>query len=163
MVDATVPEENSHRIPTVPGHQLKDLLKAATVSAAPAEAAAPLVTATLAMEAATAGAPHTGMTRSKTQFNGSDATPYPSKMLVATMTKNAFTFLSAWTKHHSPGSSHLTRTRLTSGTSSRLSSPATSRVPWDARVFTWTWQWQSRNKARRYASTCDTFCTSALR
>jgi hypothetical protein len=30
---------------------------------------------------------------------------------------------------------------LTSGTSSRLSSPATSRAPWDAWVLAWTWQW----------------------
>jgi ribosomal protein L12E/L44/L45/RPP1/RPP2 len=46
MVDATVPEENSHRISIVPGHQLEDLLTAATVSA---------------VEAAPAGAPHTGL------------------------------------------------------------------------------------------------------
>jgi hypothetical protein len=61
MADATVPEENSHKIPTVPGHQLEDLLRVATVPAAPAEDAAPLVTATLAVEVATAGAPHTGL------------------------------------------------------------------------------------------------------
>jgi hypothetical protein len=30
------------------------------------------------------------MTRSMTQFNGSDATPYPSKVLVATTTQIAF-------------------------------------------------------------------------
>jgi hypothetical protein len=59
MVDATSPEENNHSIPTVPGHQLEGLLSAATVPAAPAEAAAPLVTATPAVEAAAAGAPHT--------------------------------------------------------------------------------------------------------
>jgi hypothetical protein len=59
MVDTTVPEENSHRIPTVPGHQLEDLLRAATLSAALAEATMLLVTATLAVEAAAVGAPHT--------------------------------------------------------------------------------------------------------
>jgi hypothetical protein len=213
MVDITAPEENNHRIPTVSGHQLEDLLRAVTVTVAPAEGAAPLVTATLAVEAAAAGAPHTGLvgepvagaiaeaeatqtatspashaaatmlaaelkkydigsplrqatamvsppspldfatsfsqrnsnlcgspstTRSKTQSNGSDATPYPSKMLVATTTQSAFTSLSAWTKHHSPGSSRSIRTRSTSVTSSRLSSPATSRVPWDAWVLAWT-------------------------
>jgi hypothetical protein len=61
MVDATVPEESSHRIPTVPGHQLEDLLRAATVPRAPAEAAPSLVTMTLVVEAAAAGAPHTGL------------------------------------------------------------------------------------------------------
>jgi hypothetical protein len=60
-------------------------------------------------------------------------------MLVATMTQSAFTSPSAWTKHHSPRSSRSTRTQLTSGTSSRLSSPAISRVPWDAWVLAWTW------------------------
>jgi hypothetical protein len=35
----------------------------------------------------------------------------------------------------------LTSTRSTSGTSSRISSPATSRAPWDTRVLAWTWQW----------------------
>jgi hypothetical protein len=42
-------------------------------------------------------------TRSKTQSNGSDATPSPSKTLVATMTPSVSTFPSAWTKHHSHG------------------------------------------------------------
>jgi hypothetical protein len=84
------------------------------------------------------------------------------KMLVATTTQSVFTSPSAWTRHHSPGLSRSTRTRLTSGTSSRLSSLATLRAPWDARVLEWTWQWSSRNKARRYASTCDVFSTSVL-
>jgi hypothetical protein len=61
MEDTTVPKENSHRIPTVPGHQLEDLLRAATVPATPVEAAAPLVTVTPAMEALAAGAPDTGL------------------------------------------------------------------------------------------------------
>jgi hypothetical protein len=60
---------------------------------------------------------------------------------VATMTPSASTFLSAWTKHPSHGSSCSTSTRSTSGTSSRISSPATSRAPWDAQVLAWTWQW----------------------
>jgi hypothetical protein len=77
-------------------------------------------------------------TRSKTQSNGSDATPSPSKMLVATMTPSASTSPSAWTKNHSHGSSRSTSTRSTSGTSSRICSPATSRAPWDARVLAWT-------------------------
>jgi hypothetical protein len=55
---------------------------------------------------------------------------------VTTMTPSASTFHSAWTNHHSNGSS-----RSTSGTSSRIRSPATSRAPWDARVLSWTWQW----------------------
>jgi hypothetical protein len=83
------------------------------------------------------GSPST--TRSKTQSSGSDATPYPSKRLVATTTQSASTFLSAWTKHHSLGSNRSTRTRSTSGTSSRINSPATSPAPWDARVLAWTW------------------------
>jgi hypothetical protein len=60
-MDATVLEENSHRIPTVPGHQLEDLLRAAIVPAAPVAAAAPPVTVMLVAEAAAAGAPHTGL------------------------------------------------------------------------------------------------------
>jgi hypothetical protein len=75
--------------------------------------------------------------------------PYPLKTLVATMTRSASTSPSDWTKHHSPGSSHSTRTRSTSGTSSRLSSPTISSVPWDARVLTWIWQWSNKNKERR--------------
>jgi hypothetical protein len=101
--------------------------------------------------------------RSKTQFSGLGVMPYPLKMLVATMIRSDSTSPSAWIKHHSRCSSHLTRTRLTSGTSSRLNSPATSRAPWDARVLAWTWQWSSRNKVRHYASTCDASLTSALR
>jgi hypothetical protein len=80
-------------------------------------------------------------TQSKTQSNGLDATPSPSKTLAATMTPSVYTFPSTWTKHHLHGSSHSTSTRSTSGTSSRISSPATSRAPWDAQVLAWTWQW----------------------
>jgi hypothetical protein len=79
--------------------------------------------------------------RSKTQSNGSDAMPSPSKMLVATTTQSASTSLSASTKLHLRGSSHSRSTRSTSGTSSRNSSPATSQAPWGARVLAWTWLW----------------------
>jgi hypothetical protein len=68
------------------------------------------------------------MTRSKIQYSGSDATPSPSKTLVAIMTQSASTFPSAWIRLH--GSSRSRSTRSTSGTSSRNSSPATSRAPW---------------------------------
>jgi hypothetical protein len=51
MVDATAPEENNHRTPTVSGHQLEDLLKAAIVLVVPAEAAVVLVTPTAVAEA----------------------------------------------------------------------------------------------------------------
>jgi hypothetical protein len=54
MVDATALEENNHRIPTVLGHPLEELLRAVTMPAAPAEAEAALVTVTVA-----AGAHHT--------------------------------------------------------------------------------------------------------
>jgi hypothetical protein len=67
--------------------------------------------------------------------------PSPSKMLVATTTRSAYTSPSVWTKLHLHGSSHSKSTRSTSGTSSRNSSPATSRAPWDARVLAWTWLW----------------------
>jgi hypothetical protein len=172
LMDATVLEENSHRTPTVLGHQLEDLLRAATAPAATAVVAALQVMVMLEVEA---GAPHTKLegemvaeaiaeaeatqiatspahhaaatmpaaelkkydarspprqatttakspslldfaiyfslrnsnlwgalstTRSKTQCNGSDGTPSPSKMLVATMTLSASTFPSTWTKHH---------------------------------------------------------------
>jgi hypothetical protein len=79
--------------------------------------------------------------RSKIHYSGSDATPSPSRMLVATMTRSGSTSLSVWTKLHLHGSSLSKNTRTTSGTSSRYSSPATSRVPWDARALTWTWLW----------------------
>jgi hypothetical protein len=79
--------------------------------------------------------------RSKIQYNGSNAMPSPLKMLVATTTRSASTSPSAWTKFHLHGSSHSKSTQLTSGTSSRNSSPATSRAPWDARVLAWTWLW----------------------
>jgi hypothetical protein len=61
VMDATIPEENSHKIPTVPGHQLEDLLRAAKVPVAPALVAVPLVMVTLAVEAVAAGAPHMGL------------------------------------------------------------------------------------------------------
>jgi hypothetical protein len=77
-------------------------------------------------------------TRSKTMSNGSDATPSASKTLVATTTQSASTSASVWTKLHLHGSSRSRSTRLTSGISSRISSPATSRAPWGARVLAWT-------------------------
>jgi hypothetical protein len=58
-MDATVLEEISHRTPTIQGHQVEDLLKAAPVPVAPAVVAALLVMVTLVVEAAAAGAPHT--------------------------------------------------------------------------------------------------------
>jgi hypothetical protein len=216
LMDASVPEENSPRTPTVLGRQLEDLLRVVAVLAAPVAVTTQLIIVMLAAEVAATGAPHTELegesvaeaiaeaeatqiatspaphaaatmpaaelkkydatspprqattmasppslldfatyfsqrnsnlwgslstTRSKTQSNGSDATPSPSKTLVATMIPSASTFPSAWTKHHSHGSSRSTSTRSISGTSSRISSPATSRAPWDARVLAWTWQW----------------------
>jgi hypothetical protein len=60
-MDATVLEENYRRTPTVLGHQLVDLLRAATVLAASAVVAALLLMAMLAAEAVAAGAPHTGL------------------------------------------------------------------------------------------------------
>jgi hypothetical protein len=81
------------------------------------------------------------MTRSKIQYSGSDATPSPSKTLVAIMTQSASTFPFAWSKLRLHGSSRSRSTRSTSGTSSRNSSPATSRALWVARVLAWTWQW----------------------
>jgi hypothetical protein len=67
--------------------------------------------------------------------------PSPSRTVVATMTRSASTSLSAWTRLHLHGSSHSRSTQLTSGTSSRSSSPATLQAPWDARVLAWTWTW----------------------
>jgi hypothetical protein len=81
------------------------------------------------------------MMRSKIQYSGSDATPSPSRTLVATTTRSASTFPSAWTRLHLHGSSHSRSTRSISGTSSRSSSPATSWVPWDARLLAWTRPW----------------------
>jgi hypothetical protein len=58
-MDATVLEENSHKTPTVQGHQLEDLLRAATMPVAPTVVAVLLVMVMLVVEAAAAGAPHT--------------------------------------------------------------------------------------------------------
>jgi hypothetical protein len=60
-MDATVLEENYRRTPTVLGHQLVDLLRAATVPAAPVVSAALLLMVMLAAEAVAVGAPHTGL------------------------------------------------------------------------------------------------------
>jgi hypothetical protein len=73
--------------------------------------------------------------RSKIQYSGSDATPSPSKMLVAIMTQSASTFPSTRIKPHLHGSSHSRSTRSTSGTSSRTSSPAILWALWVARVL----------------------------
>jgi hypothetical protein len=82
------------------------------------------------------GSPRT--TRSRIQCSGSDATPSPSRMLVAITTRSASTSPSVWIKPRLHGSSHSRSTRSTSGTSSRNSSPATSRALWVARVLAWT-------------------------
>jgi hypothetical protein len=58
-MDITVLEEISHRTPTVLGHQLEDLLRAATVPVVPAVVTTLPVMVMLAVEAAAAGAPHT--------------------------------------------------------------------------------------------------------
>jgi hypothetical protein len=60
-MDATILEENSHRTPTVLGHQLEDLLRAVTVLVAPTVVAALLVMVMLVAEVAVAGSPHTGL------------------------------------------------------------------------------------------------------
>jgi hypothetical protein len=60
-MDATVLEENYRRTPTVLGHQLMDLLRAAKVPAAQAVAAVLLLMVMLAAKAVAAGTPHTGM------------------------------------------------------------------------------------------------------
>jgi hypothetical protein len=60
-MDATVLEENYRRTPTILGHQLVDLLRAATVPAALAVVAVLMLMAMLAAEAVAAGAPHTGL------------------------------------------------------------------------------------------------------
>jgi hypothetical protein len=58
-MDTTVHEENYCRTPTVLGHQPVDLLRAATVPAAPVVVTTLLLMVMLEVEAATAGAPHT--------------------------------------------------------------------------------------------------------
>jgi hypothetical protein len=61
LMDATVLEENSHRTPTVLGHQLEDLLRVVTVLAALMVVAALQIMVTLVVEVSAAGAPHTGL------------------------------------------------------------------------------------------------------
>jgi hypothetical protein len=61
LMDATVLEENSHRTPTVLGHQLEDLLRVVTVLAAPVAVAALQIMVMLMAEVAVVGAPHMGL------------------------------------------------------------------------------------------------------
>jgi hypothetical protein len=61
IMDATTLEQNSPRTLTELGHQLEDVLRVVTVLAAPVVVAALLVMVMLVAEAATAGAPHTGL------------------------------------------------------------------------------------------------------
>jgi hypothetical protein len=61
--NAIVLEETYHRTPTALGHQLVDLLRAATAPAALAAVVLWWLMVTLAAEAAAAGAPHTGAGR----------------------------------------------------------------------------------------------------
>jgi hypothetical protein len=56
-------------------------------------------------------------TRSRIQCSGSDATPSPSRMLVATTTRSASTSPSAWIKPRLHGSSPSRSTRSSNGTS----------------------------------------------
>jgi hypothetical protein len=60
-MDTTALEENYRRTPTVLGQKLVDLLRAATVAAASAVVAVPLLMVMLVAEAVAAGAPHTGL------------------------------------------------------------------------------------------------------
>jgi hypothetical protein len=213
---ATILEESYRLTPTVLGHRPVDLLMVATVLVAPTVTAISSLTVILVVEAATAGAPRTGLAgelgaeataaaratrkatppvhhaaalmpakksknydaknpprqatttaslpsphgfaiyfsqrnsnhwgspstmRSKIQYSGSDATPSPSRTLVAIMTQSDCTFPSAWIKPRLHGSSHSRSPQTTSGTSSRTNSPATSRVLWVARVLAWTLRW----------------------
>jgi hypothetical protein len=62
-MDATALKENYRRTPTALGHQLVDLLRAATMPAALAVVAPRRLMVMLAGEAAVAGAPHTGAGR----------------------------------------------------------------------------------------------------
>jgi hypothetical protein len=59
--DATLLEESYCRTPTALGHLLDDLLRVVTALVALAAVAVWWLTATPAAEAATAGAPHTGL------------------------------------------------------------------------------------------------------
>jgi hypothetical protein len=59
LMDTTV-LENSHRTPTVLGHQLEDLLRVATALAVPVPVAA-LIMVMLVAEVAASGAPHMGL------------------------------------------------------------------------------------------------------
>jgi hypothetical protein len=61
IMDTTVLEKNTPRTPTVPGHQLEDLLKVVIVLAAPVVVAVLLIMVVLVAEVAAAGAHHTGL------------------------------------------------------------------------------------------------------
>jgi hypothetical protein len=60
LMDATVLKENSHRTPTVLGHQLEDLLRVVTVLVAPVPVVV-LIMVMLVAEVVAAGARHTGL------------------------------------------------------------------------------------------------------
>jgi hypothetical protein len=78
--EATVPEENYQLTPTVLGHRPADLLRVATVPAASAATAMQSLIAILVAEAATAGAPHTGLAGEL----GAEATAAAEAMRTAT-------------------------------------------------------------------------------
>jgi hypothetical protein len=61
IMDATVPEENSPRTPTVPGHQLEGLVRVVIVLVAPVVVAVLLDMVMMVAEAAAAGDPHMGL------------------------------------------------------------------------------------------------------
>jgi hypothetical protein len=77
---ATVPEGSYRLTPTVPGHWLVDLLTVATALAVPAATVKSSLIMTLAAEAATAGAPITGLAGEP----GADATAAAEAMRTAT-------------------------------------------------------------------------------
>jgi hypothetical protein len=83
-MDAATLEDNYRRIPTILGHQLVDRVRAATVPAAPAVAAALLLMVMLVAEAVAAGAPHTGLAGemvaeaiAETEATQTDMSPVP--------------------------------------------------------------------------------------
>jgi hypothetical protein len=109
----------THVAATMPGTKsmklvAKRLLKQTTVTASPPNLLN-FATCSSLINSSLLGSPST--TRSKTQFGGLGAMPYPLRMLVATMIRSASTSPSARTMPHSPGSSRSTIIQSMSGNS----------------------------------------------
>jgi hypothetical protein len=133
--DATVHEENYWLTPTVLGHQPVDLLKVATVPAAPAATAMLFLITMLMAEAATAEVPHTGLAgepRAEAAEATRTATPpvfHAVALMPAKKSKNHDAKIPPWqaTMTASPPSLHSFAIYFSRRNSNHWGSPSTMR------------------------------------